>query len=430
MEYFEKIALLNDEDFFNFFEKFGSQPRYVTSAGKRAIQILGHCHHGENHSVVFDPDTLKANCFSLCGGGMLLHTYVARAMNLDNPQDAKDFIEDWIENQDLDLSDRVGRSFDFEYKERPYVPEHIEMVPGMNPEALEKLNNLFDNSLTTLSQLVWCHGDGINASILQKYGVSYNPYEGTIILPHHNIAGEVVGLYERSFRPLRKEVKKEHPQIPYKDLMKFPRAKYVPMLRAEEYRTEKLSSWSFPNSSNLYGLHIAAPGIAKHKKAIIFEGGKSVMLAHQFGYRYAVATHTFGAHLNHISMLIEAGAEEIILAFDKQYREEEGQEWDLYEKKTRVLAAKVGDFCRVSRIKDIDNLLRFKDAPIDQGQGIFDLLFKSREMLSVVAGEEPKTSPQKKDILQFELSPELMARKETIRREETEFIERIPFYYI
>ncbi len=429
MEYFEKIALLSEEDFFNFFEKFGAQPRFVTSAGKRAIQILGLCHHGENHSVVFDPDTLKATCFSLCGGGLLFHTYVARAMNLSNPQDAKDFIEDWIENQELDLSDRVGRSLDFQYKERAYEPTHIEKVPAMDHEALSELNTKFDNSIGTLGRLVWCHGDGIKAEILQEYGVSYYPETGTIILPHHNIDGEVVGLYERSFKPLRKEVKKEHPDLPYKELVRFPRAKYVPMLRDEQYRTEKLSSWSFPNSLNLYGLHIAAPGIAKSKKAIIFEGGKSVMLAHQFGYDFAVATHTFGAHLNHISMLIEAGAEEIILAFDRQYREEEGSDWELYEKKTRTLAAKVGKFCQISRIRDTDHFLEFKDAPIDQGEAVFRLLYNQREMLSG-AEEKPAAQEPKGNLLDFKVSKKMLIERERIRKEEAEFIQTIPFDFI
>ncbi len=108
------------------------------------------------------------------------------------------------------------------------------------------------------------------------------------------------------------------------------------LLKEPEYLTEDeaKNSWSFPNSLNLYGLHLAKDAIRQTKKAIIFEGGKSVMLAHQYGIEYTVATHTFGAHVNHISMLIEQGAEEIYLAFDKQYQTTDSDDiqWQLYDK--------------------------------------------------------------------------------------------------
>lgn len=382
LNYEEKIALLDEGDFISLFSKLGAEPRWVTSAGKKAIQVIGLCHHGENHSALFDPSTLKVHCFSECGGGMLFHTWIKQSLDMSSPQEAKDFIEDWIENQDLDLSNRVARHTDFEYQERPYAPTHIEPVPGIDMEIIKSLYAKFDTTLETLGRLVWSKEDLIQPELLHLFDVAYDPSTGSIILPHHNIRGEIVGLYERSFKPLRKKVKEDHPDMSYKKLVEYPRAKYVPMLRAEEYQTEEKTSWSFPNSMNLYGLHLAVEGIKKYKKAIIFEGGKSVMLARQYGYPYAVATHTFGAHLNHISMLIECGAEEIILAFDKQYEEEIGQAWDLYERKTRTLAEKAKEFVKISRMRDKYNVLDFKDAPIDKGFDIFETLFYEREMLS------------------------------------------------
>ena len=64
--YEDKITRLNKEEFFSLFEHFNAAPRWVNSGGKRSIQILGLCHHGENHSALFDPTTLKVNCFSEC----------------------------------------------------------------------------------------------------------------------------------------------------------------------------------------------------------------------------------------------------------------------------------------------------------------------------------------------------------------------------
>lgn len=389
MDYEEKIMLLNEEDFIALFSRLNAAPRWVTSAGKRALQLIGHCHHGENHSALFDPSTLKIHCFSECGRGMQFHTWIKQALNMNTPQEAKEFIEDWIENQDIDFSHRVPMaSTDFEYKERPYVPAHIEPIDKMSEEALQELYQGFDTSINTLSRLVWCKQDLIDAEILKDFDVAYDPTSGSIILPHHNINGDIVGLYERSFKPLRKDVKKQHPDLDYKRLLTYPRAKYVPLLRAERFQTEEKTSWSFPNSLNLYGFHKSKETISNTGLAIVFEGGKSVMLARQYGYSMGIATHTFGVHLNHISMLIECGAKEIVLAFDKQYEQEEGQAWELYERKTRDIARKVGGYCKISRIIDRDGRTSFKDSPIDRGRDVFIYLLGARETLS---NEEPKS---------------------------------------
>lgn len=377
--------LLDDDDFFTLFCHFRAEPRWVTSAGKKSIQLIGHCHHGDNHSALFDPSTLLVNCFSECGRGMQLHTWVKQACNLDSAYEAKEMIEEWIQNRDIDFNDRLPRNgADFEYKERPYEykPNSVPIVPSM---PLEELQYLYSECFETerLKDTLWHKEDGIDVEILKKFDITYDK-KGNIILPHHNKYGDIVGLYLRSFWQLRKKVKEEHPEMTYKQLLEYPRAKYVPMLRSDDYIDSEGSktSWSFPNSQNLYGLHKAKKYIKRGKKAIIFEGAKSVMLAHQFGYPFAVATHTFGAHLNHISMLIDCGAEEIILGFDKQYESTEGQAWELYERKTRELADKVRGYIKISRLIDRNDRIQFKDSPVDRGRDIFIEMYRGRENLT------------------------------------------------
>lgn len=388
MNYEEKITLLNGDDFFSFFEYMHAQPRWVNSNGKRSIQVLGLCHHGENHSALFDPTTLKVNCFSECGGGMFLHTWVMRTLNLPDPDLAKQYIEDWIEGKQIDLSDRTPNQVDFSFHKRPFKLGHIETVKGIPQHIIDELYSEFDNTPETLAKLRWHTEDGISIEMLQKYQVAYFPKNGTIILPHHNINGEIVGLYERSFRMLRKDFYKLYPGAPFRVAMWFPKAKYVPLLRKEKYREmlpdEEKTSWSFANSRNLYGLHIAAPYIKESGEAIIFEGAKSVMLAHQWGIKNTVASHTFGCHFNHINMLYECGARKIYFAFDKQYQEqsEYDHDWYLYDKRTKGMAEKIRDIGRMEfrRIIDLPNTgvpLDHKDAPVDKGKEKFLALYEA-----------------------------------------------------
>ena len=407
MTYEEKIVLLNDDDFFSLFEYLRAEPRWVNSNGKQSIQILGLCHHGENHSALFDPTTLKVNCFSECGGGMLLHTWVKRALGYDSPQEAKNFIEDWIAGELIDLSDRLPNQVDFSYHERPFQLEHIDMLPGIPQNIIDQMyQEDFMSDLDTLSKIKWHTEDGIDPDVMKLFQIAYYQPNGSIILPHHNIKGEIVGLYERSFRMLRREFRKLYPDIDYKQSLFFPRAKYVPLLIDEKYRdrigNNEKSSWSFSNSCNLYGLHIAAPYIKESGEAIIFEGAKSVMLAHQWGVKNAVASHTFGCHLNHINMLYECGARKIYLAFDKQYKvqDDDDASWDLYERKTRGIANKVKNIggIEIRRIIDVPNTgvpLDYKDAPVDKGKEKFFTL------LEAAKAAPPLWVPEEKPVVQI-----------------------------
>lgn len=404
-DYEDKIDLLSEDEFFSLFQDLGAEPKWGTCGGKRCIKLLTLCHHGTHHNAAFDPESHKVTCFSDCSCTVMLHTWVKRALDLSCAREAKNEIEKWIDGQGIDLSSRDFREgVDFSYHERPFDPDQeVEMVQGIDPAILAELYSSFDTSPETLSRLVWCKpreqgGDGIPVEQLRRFQVACDPARGTIILPHHNANGDIVGLYERSFLPLRRDMEqfflewcngdifeytnKYKPEIA-RQIYAYPKSKYMPLLKAEKYRTDEKPCWSFPNGRNLYGLHLAKEAIRESGKAIIFEGAKSVMLAHAYGYPYAVASHTFGAGEAHIAMLIQAGAKEIILAFDKQYKDSSGAEWAIYDDRTRGLAQRVGAHVTISRICDKEGThLAYKDAPIDQGKDTFDALFAQREILT------------------------------------------------
>lgn len=377
-----------------------AKPRWGNSGGKRCIKVLTLCHGGDGHNAAFDPETHKITCFSKCGNKTrMLHNWVSAALGTDNPNEGKRFIEKWIDEQDIDLSDVIpGASGGGGFSYHVFDPDmKVEMVKGIDPKIISDLYSKFDTTPQTLSRLKW-HlpkvrgGDEIPLQQLSDFQVAYYPKRKTIILPHHNINGEIVGLYERNFAPTQEEMRKllgyePGEWIPDKDAWAAihfaPKSKYMPLLKEGKYRDKEKPCWSFPNGRNLYGLHKAKEAIRESGKAIIFEGAKSVMLAHAYGYPFAVASHTFGASDSHIAMLIQAGAKEIILAFDKQYQQPEGKEWDTYEKRTHGLADRVGACVKVSRICDRDGaFLGYKDAPIDNGKAAFETLFASREELT------------------------------------------------
>lgn len=389
--YKDIINYVDEDTFFDFFHDIGADPQWCQCGGKEAIKLLTICHHGTHHNAVFDPETHKVTCFSDCGDTVKLHTWICRVLDTGNPNEGREFFTDWLNGQniDFDIGFTASRASHSEGNSKLFDPfQRIDMVQGIEPNIIADLYSHFDTSVETLSRLSWHTKDGIPVEQLAAFQVAYNPENRTIILPHHNVNGEIVGLYERTFDLLRDDVKQmfiEWEQDIYtpfisRQIYAVPKSKYMPLLKSEKYRTKAKPCWSFPNAQNLYGLHRAKEAIAEKGMAIVFEGAKSVMLAHAYGYPYAVATHTFGASLGQLALLAQAGAAEIILAFDRQYQSAEGTEWDKYEKRTKGLAERV-DMLNVSRIVDTGNLLRYKDAPIDRGREVFQQLFENREVL-------------------------------------------------
>ena len=71
-------------------------------------------------------------------------------------------------------------------------------------------------------------------------------------------------------------------------------------------------------------------------------------------------------------------AEEIIVGFDKQFREIGDDEWKRWTKKLTDINTKYGAYCRISFLFDKNGLLDYKDSPIDKGPDVFKQLYKER----------------------------------------------------
>ena len=69
---------------------------------------------------------------------------------------------------------------------------------------------------------------------------------------------------------------------------------------------------------------------------------------------------------------------EIIIAFDKQFQKIGDKEWEKWVIKLKTLYNKYGNYINISYMFDKNNLLGYKDSPIDCGKDIFIKLFNER----------------------------------------------------
>ena len=102
-----------------------------------------------------------------------------------------------------------------------------------------------------------------------------------------------------------------------------------------------------------------------------------------FGIENDISVAVCGSSISayQIQLLIDAGAEEIIIAFDRQFKEKNSDESKLLIKKFTTLHNKYKNYVTLSFIFDRNMITEYKASPIDEGVDKFLTLFKERVFL-------------------------------------------------
>lgn len=198
--------------------------------------------------------------------------------------------------------------------------------------------------------------DNITIEVMIRFNIRYDIERNSIIIPHYNIDGKLVGIRCRNLN---------------KDLVDAG-MKYIPV-------TVDGVMYNYPTALNLYGLNINKDAIRRYKKIIIGEAEKFVMQHYSYygDDSIAVALNGSSFHDEQIEILKELGVEEVVFALDKEHEtKEEGrvQEAKIIEKMIKRLQ---NEFI-VSVLWDVEDLINLKDAPTDHGKDVFEKLYNNR----------------------------------------------------
>lgn len=227
--------------------------------------------------------------------------------------------------------------------------EYSKKEPEIN---IAKLNPSLLNIYTFYSTPEWLN-DGISEQSMKDYNIKYSIDENKIIIPHYDYDNNLIGIRARALNPEDIEV-----------------AKYMPVQIEGKIM-------SHPLQYNLYGLNLVKDNIKRLKIGILVEAEKSCMQYNTiFGKENNICVASCGSsvHEYQIKLLLKAGAEKILIAYDK-----EGETWDKQEKyfnKLRNICVKYKNLCLMGFIYDSKNLLDLKDSPLDKGKETFLKLYK------------------------------------------------------
>jgi hypothetical protein len=205
--------------------------------------------------------------------------------------------------------------------------------------------------------------EGISQEVINHARIGSYPGADQITIPHFDASSRFIGLRGRS--------------MAQDDVDKW--GKYRPL------RLDKTTQFNHPLGMNLYGLNWAKDAISVLGKAIIFESEKSVLLyMSYFGIENNIAVACCGSNVSayHIHALKEAGAKEIIIAMDRQFKEINDDEFKRLTSSLTKIHTKFSSQVQISFMFDKDMITDYKASPIDEGPEKFLHLFKNRVYLS------------------------------------------------
>lgn len=325
------------------------------------------CHNsaGEGSYKLYYYDNTKLfKCYTDCGTTFDIYELVRKQKTISSNEDwslpkAISYVASYFgfSEKTFDFQDLQSNLKDWE------ILNNYERINSIEPKEQTVELKIFDDKILKYlprPRIVPWEEEGISQKVMFHRGIAYDPIFQGIVIPHYDINNRLIGVRERT---LIKEEEKN--------------GKYKPAILNGQM-------FNHPLGFNLYNLNNSKDNIKVIKKAIVFEGEKSPLLyASYFGEENDITVASCGSSLisYQVKLLLSLGVEEIVIGYDKQFKEIGDDEWKRWTKKLTDIHTKYGAYTQISFLFDKNELLDYKMSPIDTGPEVFMKLFKERIML-------------------------------------------------
>lgn len=358
----EKVTI---DEVFQLLTEWGGEPKF-TSFGIISATI---CHNEPgvgSHKLYFYENSNLFKCYTGCDDSYFdIFELVIKVTKIQQNKefDLNEAVR-WIA-QKLNISGEYVEKEeellqDWKYLNNYDRIQNIELKENPNILLKEYDNEILNRFNYSLKIKPWLEED-ISQSVLDYAKIGFYPGGDQITIPHFDKDGRFIGLRGRTLCQEEGE-------------------------RFGKYRPLKINKqlYNHPLGMNLYNYNHAKNNINILQKAIVFEGEKSVLKYQSyFGLDNDIAVACCGSSLSNYQMqlLIEAGAKEIIIAFDRQFQEIGDSEFKRLKANLLKIREKYKNEVNISFIFDKTMITDYKSSPIDHGPEIFLQLFKNRIFL-------------------------------------------------
>lgn len=359
---FDKDTLKNSlttDDIYRIVDALGGEPR-VQSFGLVCATI---CHNspGEgSHKLYYYDNTKLFRCYTDCGDTFDIYELVMRALNNQRGIElslfqsitfvANFFGYSYTKEKEGHEETKDKEVFERYKSAKPILPSEKLDLPVYNPKVLKSL---------VYPRIIPWEQDGIAPNIIKEARIGYYPVGEQITIPHFNKEGRFVGLRGRALITTEAD-------------------------SYGKYRPIKIGNtlYTHPLGLNLYNLNHSKDNITKIKKAIVFESEKSTLLYRTY-FDCDISVACCGSSLSaaQVKLLMDCGAQEIIVAFDRQFKTISDDEFLRLKKHLLSIHKKYSSLVNISFIFDKKMITSYKAAPIDEGKEKFLTLFNERIVL-------------------------------------------------
>ena len=340
------------EDVYNFLTSLGVEDIAIYPE-KEYLVCPTICHNpldeAESMKLYWYHNHKIFKCYTECNEAMSIFTLYQKVMAINyhkvSFEEAVDYVKKCIKHITCSTQKKYKPDIDFEqYKFDTDIPQLTEYPKEMLSYFLPYHHPL------------WLK-DGIKPEVMDKFHIGLWNAQNKITIPHFDIDGRLVGIRART---LNKEEAEEF-------------GKYRPVQIGNTLYSHSLHL-------NLYGIYEHKEAIKMRRSAIIAEGEKSVLLDDGYYDEFSNTVACCGSKVNkfHINLLTQLGANEITIAFDKEYEDWRSNEARKYQDNIIKMCNKYKGQATFYYIWDMDNLLGYKDSPFDKGKEVFEELYKHR----------------------------------------------------
>ena len=367
MVVFDKLKIreaLTSENIFDLLQEWGGDP-IVTSFGFISATICHNAPGNGSKKLYYYENTGLFKCFTGCDAYFDVFELFIKVASIQHQKelDLNDSVR-WIAQRfglsgDYQDSTDLSTLDDWKYFANYERIQDIELKD--NNVVLKEYDTEILNRFNYQVRLTPWLNEGITQAALDRGKIGFYPGGDQITIPHYDKNGRFIGLRGRCLCAEEGDLY----------------GKYRPLKINKEL-------YNHPLGMNLYNLNNSKDNIKLMKKAIVFEGEKSDLLyASYFGLENDISVACCGSSISpyQIQLLLDCGAEEIIIAFDRQFEEIGDDEFKRLKTNLIKLRNKYKRDAIISFIFDKNKLTGYKSSPIDCGPQIFLQLFKERIVL-------------------------------------------------
>lgn len=359
----EVRSYLTTENIFELLVDWGGEPEY-TDFGIICATICHNPPGDGSRKLYFYENSGLFSCYTGCNGTFDIFELTIKVFNIQNKKiiDLNEavrwvayhfgFNPTYIEEEETKLEDwDIFNNYD-KIQSTSFEKKNFEL-PEYDKAILSRLN--YEVKLEP-----WLK-ENISQGSLNHNKIGFYPGMDQITIPHFDKDGRFVGLRGRT--------------LSADDAEKY--GKYRPIV------INRLL-YNHPLGMNLYNLNNSKDNIKTLGKAIVFESEKSCLKYQSyFGVENDISVACCGSNISdyQIQLLIDAGAKEIIIAFDRQFKDIGDNEYKHLVSNLKKIHKKYNTIVNITFIFDKFKITGYKSSPIDEGIDKFLKLFKERIIL-------------------------------------------------